>query len=82
MTTQAQDGVLQLVEQVSAGFEALSGEYQLLLSRQRQLESQLSWAKQQVRYTFILSPLLPDEQPLALDLQSLATLTDNPFTIF
>lgn len=49
MTTQSQDTVLQLAEQVSAGFEALSGEYQLLLSRQRQLESQLSWAKQQVR---------------------------------
>lgn len=41
--------VLHLAEQLSEGFAALSGEYQILFDQQRQLESKLSWAKQQVR---------------------------------
>ena len=40
--------VVQLAEQLSEGFTALSGEYQVLFDQQRQLESKLSWAKQQV----------------------------------
>ena len=65
MTSQPQGHVLRLVERLSEGFEALSGEYQSLLSQQRQLESQLSWAKQQVRSSSLSSfprHLLPDEQ--------------------
>lgn len=54
MTYQTQGHVLQLAERLSEGFEALSGEYQSLLSQQRQLESQLSWAKQQVRSSLFL----------------------------
>ena len=46
-TTQA--SATQLAEQLSAGFAALTGEYQILFEQQRQLESKLSWAKQQVR---------------------------------
>jgi len=49
MTDKAEE-VVKLAEQLSDGFVALSGEYQSLLSQQRQLESQLSWVKQQVRY--------------------------------
>jgi hypothetical protein len=44
----AKDVVVQLAEQVAEGFAALSGEYQILFDQQKQLESKLSWAKQQV----------------------------------
>lgn len=80
MSSRPQADVHQLAEQLSEGFEALSGEYQLLLAQQRQLESKLSWAKQQVcAGSSLRIRLLPfhDEKSLALDLQSLATLTDN-----
>ncbi|KAK7183617.1 hypothetical protein DPSP01_010452 [Paraphaeosphaeria sporulosa] len=50
--------VQQLAERLSEGFEALSGEYQLLLAQQRQLESKLSWAKQQ--YLDLLKRSSPD----------------------
>ncbi|KAF1977513.1 hypothetical protein BU23DRAFT_578015 [Bimuria novae-zelandiae CBS 107.79] len=58
MTSRPQDAVLQLAERLSEGFEALSGEYQFLLSQQRQLESKLSWAKQQ--YLDLLKRFTPD----------------------
>jgi len=40
--------VAELAEQLSEGFTALTGEYQLLFAQHRQLESKLSFAKQQV----------------------------------
>lgn len=40
---------LQVAEQLADGFIALTGEYQLLADQHRELESKLSWAKQQVR---------------------------------
>lgn len=47
---------VQLAEQVAEGFAALSGEYQILFDQQKQLESKLSWAKQQVcNHIFFLS---------------------------
>jgi hypothetical protein len=49
MAGQSQVPVVQLAQQLSDGFTALSGEYQALFEQQRQLESKLSWAKQQVR---------------------------------
>jgi hypothetical protein len=48
MAAEAQRDVVQLAEQVAEGFAALSGEYQILFDQQKQLESKLSWAKQQV----------------------------------
>jgi hypothetical protein len=48
MPEEAQKDVVQLAEQVAEGFAALSGEYQILFDQQKQLESKLSWAKQQV----------------------------------
>jgi hypothetical protein len=51
MATEAQRDVVQLAEQVAEGFAALSGEYQILFDQQKQLESKLSWAKQQVSHT-------------------------------
>ena len=48
MPDEAQKDVVQLAEQVAEGFAALSGEYQILFDQQKQLESKLSWAKQQV----------------------------------
>jgi hypothetical protein len=48
MAEPSQKSVLQLAEQLSEGFAALSGEYHLLFHQQRQLESKLSWVKQQV----------------------------------
>ncbi|KAF1998300.1 hypothetical protein P154DRAFT_536502 [Amniculicola lignicola CBS 123094] len=47
MADMSHDLVTQLAEQISEGFAALSGEYQVLFNQQRQLESKLSWAKQQ-----------------------------------
>jgi hypothetical protein len=61
MATEAQRDVVQLAEQVAEGFAALSGEYQILFDQQKQLESKLSWAKQQVRYTIYSLLLFRDE---------------------
>ena len=49
MAEEAQNTVTELAEQLVEGFAALSGEYQVLFDQQKQLESKLSWAKQQVR---------------------------------
>jgi hypothetical protein len=49
MAEEAQSNVTELAEQLVEGFAALSGEYQVLFDQQKQLESKLSWAKQQVR---------------------------------
>jgi hypothetical protein len=51
MAESTQASAIQLAEQLSAGFAALSGEYQILFEQQRQLENKLLWAKQQVRLT-------------------------------
>jgi hypothetical protein len=48
MAEEAQKDAVQLAEQVAEGFAALSGEYQILFQQHKQLESKLSWAKQQV----------------------------------
>ena len=48
MAEGAQNNVVQLTEQLAEGFAALSGEYEALFDQQKQLESKLSWAKQQV----------------------------------
>jgi hypothetical protein len=50
MAEEAQKDVVQLAEQVAEGFAALSEEYQILFDQQKQLESKLSWAKQQVSF--------------------------------
>lgn len=50
----AQKDAVQLAEQVAEGFAALSGEYQILFDQQKQLESKLSWAKQQVCHHIFL----------------------------
>lgn len=56
MAEEAQDNAVELAAQLAEGFAALSGEYQTLFDQQRQLESKLSWAKQQVCDTsFLLS---------------------------
>ncbi|KAH9862502.1 hypothetical protein IAQ61_009919 [Plenodomus lingam] len=48
MAEEAQKNNVQLAaEQLAEGFAVLSGEYQILFDQQRQLESKLSWAKQQ-----------------------------------
>lgn len=49
MASDGQQNVTQLADQLAEGFAALSGEYQALFDQQRQLETKLSWAKQQVR---------------------------------
>jgi len=48
MADEAQNNVVQLADQLAEGFAALSGEYQALFDQHKQLESKLSWAKQQV----------------------------------
>jgi hypothetical protein len=48
MAGESEASVVQLAQQLCDGFAALSGEYQVLFDQQRQLESKLSWAKQQV----------------------------------
>lgn len=58
MTSRPHDAVQQLADRLSEGFEALSGEYQLLLSQHRQLESRLSLAKQ--HYLDLLKRFAPD----------------------
>jgi hypothetical protein len=57
MAEELQKDVVQLAEQVAEGFAALSGEYQILFDQQKQLESKLSWAKQQVSCYIPLPPL-------------------------
>ena len=49
MADEAPKDAVHLGEQVAEGFAALSGEYRVLFDQQKQLESKLSWAKQQVR---------------------------------
>lgn len=62
-------GVETLVEQITTGFAALASEYSLLREEHRQLESKLSWAKQQVNRTRSSpSQLFRDEHRLALEL--------------
>lgn len=69
MAAPSQVSVAQLADQLAAGFAALSGEYQLLLGQQRQLEDKLSFAKQQVRGLFSYVPQHSRDDPfLALDL--------------
>jgi len=59
MAEEAPRNVTELAGQLVEGFAALSGEYQALFDQHRQLESKLSWAKQQVRdeYCFSIAPL-------------------------
>ncbi|KAF2493359.1 hypothetical protein BU16DRAFT_528669 [Lophium mytilinum] len=47
MATTHPPTTLQVAEQLADGFIALTGEYQLLADQHRELESKLSWAKQQ-----------------------------------
>jgi hypothetical protein len=77
MADEAQKDVVHLAEQVAEGFAALSGEYQALFDQQKQLESKLSWAKQQVRIHIYPPTSLLVMKNLALDLQLLAALTEN-----
>ncbi|KAI4656807.1 uncharacterized protein J4E78_006698 [Alternaria triticimaculans] len=58
MAEQPQSNVTELAEQLVEGFAALSGEYQVLFDSQKQLESKLSWAKQQ--YLDILKRFSPN----------------------
>jgi hypothetical protein len=61
MAEQAHHDVAQLADQLAEGFAALSGEYQVLFDQHRQLESKLSWAKQQVCHSQLFlhtTPLL------------------------
>ena len=51
MGDKLQPSVFELAKVLSEGFAALSGEYQLLVDQQHQLESKLSYAKQQVCFT-------------------------------
>jgi hypothetical protein len=61
MGDEAKKDVAQLADQLAEGFTALSGEYQALFDQHKQLESKLSWAKQQVSHTEIFShaPISP-----------------------
>ena len=61
MAEEAQNTVTELAEQLVEGFAALSGEYQVLFDQQKQLESKLSWAKQQVRGDFSRTSLSYDD---------------------
>lgn len=58
MAESSHSSVLQLAEHLSAGFLALSGEYQLLFDQQRQLENRLACAKQQ--YLDLLKRFSPE----------------------
>jgi hypothetical protein len=53
MADTPQPSVYQLAAVLSDGFAALSDEYHLLSDQQQQLESKLSFAKQQVCTSFI-----------------------------
>jgi hypothetical protein len=75
---------------LSEGFAALSDEYHLLSDQQRQLESKLSFAKQQVCTSFIpsLLPFMMNTLALDLKLQSGSDrhnhiiLTNKPLQLF
>ncbi|USP81458.1 hypothetical protein yc1106_08732 [Curvularia clavata] len=58
MADEAQRNVTALAEQLVEGFTALSGEYQALFDQQKQVETKLSWAKQQ--YLDLLKRFAPD----------------------
>ncbi|KAF2707012.1 hypothetical protein K504DRAFT_383722 [Pleomassaria siparia CBS 279.74] len=58
MADTPQPSVFELATLLSDGFAALSDEYQLLFDQQRQLETKLSWAKQQ--YLDLLKRFTPD----------------------
>ncbi|KAF1834330.1 hypothetical protein BDW02DRAFT_579637 [Decorospora gaudefroyi] len=58
MAEQPHNNVTDLAQQLAEGFEALSGEYQALFHQQKQLESKISWAKQQ--YLDILKRFSPN----------------------
>ncbi|KAJ4295342.1 hypothetical protein N0V90_007353 [Kalmusia sp. IMI 367209] len=80
-----QDAVLRLAEQLSEGFEALSGEYQSLLAQQRQLESRLSWAKQQyldLLKRFTPDTLAQDHRAFLQDLEHVALELQPPPTLW
>lgn len=81
MAEQPQSNVTELAEQLVEGFAVLSGEYQVLFDSQKQLESKLSWAKQQVRDVFLHpSPLMMNNfssRPEA----ALAALIENNHSI-
>ncbi|KAF2830599.1 hypothetical protein CC86DRAFT_443545 [Ophiobolus disseminans] len=55
---EAQKDVVLLAEQVAEGYAALNGEFQILFHQQKQLESKLSWAKQQ--YLDLLKRVTPN----------------------
>jgi hypothetical protein len=61
MAQEAQSTVTELADRLVEGFAALSGEYQALSHQQKQLESKLSWAKQQVCHGYFLTPSSYDE---------------------
>lgn len=71
MGDEANKTVAQLADQLAEGFTALTGEYQALFDQQKQLESKLSWAKQQVSNgkSSPYAPTYPMMIHLALDLQ-------------
>ncbi|KAJ4371563.1 hypothetical protein N0V83_004782 [Neocucurbitaria cava] len=70
MAEAAQHNVVELAEQLAEGFAALSGEYEALFDQQKQLESKLSWAKQQYL------DLLKRFTPASLSQDHLAFLQD------
>ncbi|KAL6708984.1 hypothetical protein ACN47E_002111 [Coniothyrium glycines] len=57
MANEAQNNLVQLADQLAEGFAALSGEYEALFDQQKQIESKLSWAKQQ--YLDLLKRVTP-----------------------
>ena len=60
-----------LIEQLSAGFDALQDEYQKLFGRHSILERKLATAREQVRYApflVLLHSFLPVMNTIALDL--------------
>lgn len=63
-----------LVQQLSTGFDTLQTEYQKLFGRHQALERKLANARDQVSHPVLNTShhlyLCPDEQTLALELQS------------
>ncbi|KAF3040512.1 hypothetical protein E8E12_007477 [Didymella heteroderae] len=75
MGEEAKKDVAQLADQLAEGFTALSGEYQALFDQQKQLESKLSWAKQQyldLLKRFTPSTLSQDHITFLQDLERVA----------
>jgi len=62
MAEHAHGNMAQLANQLAQGFAALSDEYQVLMDQHQQLESKLSWAKQQVSHGFPLLVPFHDEK--------------------